>query len=258
MKKILLFIFAFLLFAFAYATDTCIPAKPSPALFFNNFSKEFPNFLSAEDAQSLENKLQQFNKETSNQIVVVIVDDLCGYDANDFSTRLGQAWGVGQGKFDNGVVVMVKPTGGAGRRDVYIAVGYGLEGIIPDITARQIVDNEILPRFKNGDFYNALDASTDVLISLARKEFSYKDYQKQGTHGWIPFGIFIVIFLFYIIASFRRRGGYTMSRRGRTYYGGGWGGGFGGFGGGSSGGGSFGGGSFGGGGFGGGGSGGKW
>lgn len=240
-----------------FSQDNCIPDKPSPARFVNNLSQEFTDFLSSGEEQALEGKLQQFNKETSNQIVIVIVDDLCGYDANEFSTRLGQQWGVGQGKFDNGVVVMIKPTGGAGQRDAYIAVGYGLEGVIPDVTANQILDNEIIPRFKNGDFYYALDASTDVLIALAKKEFVFSDYQKSNNKNWTPFIIFIVIFILYIVLSSRRKG-YTMSRGGRTYYGGGWGGGFGGFGrsggfGGGGGGGSFGGGSFGGGG-----AGGKW
>lgn len=238
----------------SFAQDNCFPARPSPARFVNNFSKELPDFLSSGEAQALESKLEQFNKATSNQIVIVIVDDLCGYDANEFSTRLGQAWGVGQDKFDNGVVLMVKPTGGAGKRAAYIAVGYGLEGAIPDVTANRILDNELLPRFKNGDFYNGLDAATSVLISLAQKEFSYTDYQKEGKN-WSPFLIFIIIFIFIIFNSFRKRG-YTVDRGGRRFYNRGFFGGMGGLGGG----GGFGGGgsSFGGGGFGGGGAGGSW
>ncbi len=155
---------------------------------------------------------------------------------------------------------MVKPTGGSGQRKTYIAVGYGLEAVIPDITAKEIVSNEIIPGFKSGDNYHALDAATSILISLAKKEFSYEDYKKQTATdygNWMPFGIFLVIMIFYIIMSFRRSG-YTMGSGGRTYYGGGWSNwGGGGFGGGSSGGG-FGGGSFGGGSFGGGGAGGSW
>ncbi|MBI3501551.1 MAG: TPM domain-containing protein [Bacteroidetes bacterium] len=256
MKRVLFFTFAFLLFTFAFASSDCIPDKPSPPRLVNNFSKQFPDFLSEWEEEELEQKLEQFSKETSNQIVIVIVDDLCGTDANSFSTQLGHKWAVGQGKFDNGVVVMIKPTGGAGQRDAYIAVGYGLEGAIPDITSKQIVDNEILPEFKSGNFYDGLNSATDVLISLAKKEYSYKDYGGKK-ENWFPFlfGILFFILLFYFV--FRNSRGYTMtSSGGRTYYGGGWsswgGGGFGG-GGGSGG---FGG--FGGGGFGGGGAGGKW
>lgn len=253
MKKLLLASGFWLLSVFGFAEDKCIPSQPSPPRLVNNLSQEFPNFLSADEVRTLENKLVQFNKETSNQIVIVIVDDLCGYDANEFCTRLGEQWGVGQGKFDNGVVVMIKPTGGAGQRDAYITAGYGLEGIIPDITAKRIVENEIIPGFKSGDYYNALDGATTILISLAKNEYSHKEYQSQ--RNWMPFIIAICIISLFIFLSFRKRG-YTVGSGGRTYYGGGWsswgrGGGFG-----SGGGGGFGG--FGGGGFGGGGAGGKW
>jgi len=252
---LILFVAFYFLLSACYSQDNCIPDKPSPARLVNNLSKEFSGFLSSDEEQMLENKLVQFNKETSNQIVIVIVDDLCGYDANEFSTRLGEKWKVGQQKFDNGVVVMIKPTGGAGQRDAYITAGYGLEGAIPDIVCKQILDNEIFPRLKKGNNYEALDAATTVLISLAKKEFSYQDYQKNGEErNWLPFGIFFIILIVYIIISIRKRG-VTMTSGGSTYHGGGWsswgGGGFGGGGGGGFGG-------FGGGSFGGGGAGGKW
>lgn len=255
MKALLLASGFWLLAVFGFAEDKCIPQKPSPPRLVNNLSKEFPDFISSDETERLEQKLVAFNDSTSNQIVIVIVDDLCGYDANEFSTRLGQQWGVGQAKFDNGVVIMIKPTGGAGQRDAYIAVGYGLEGVIPDITANQILDNEIIPRFKQGNNYEALDAATDVLMSLAYRDFSYKEYQKRNKSGpWFPFIIFVIVLIFLVFISFRRRS-YTMTSKGRTYYGGGW---FGGSGGGSWGGGGGGFGGFGGGGFGGGGAGGKW
>lgn len=246
--------------SFSLAADDCIPAKPSPPRLVNNLSKEFPDFLSAEEEQQLEIKLENFSKETSNQIVIVIVDDLCGYDANEFSTRIGQSWGVGQGKFDNGVVVMIKPTGGAGQRDAYIAVGYGLEGVIPDITAKHILNNEIIPYFKNGQYYDALNEATDVLIGLAKKEFSYEDYNKKTQADPSVYWALVLMLIMILVAYMFRKRGYTNIGSRRTYYGGwgNWGGGGswgGGFGGGSSGGGF---GGFGGGGFGGGGAGGKW
>ena len=138
------FLFAFLIFNFSFAADDCIPTKPSPARLVNNLSLEYPNFLSSDEEQMLERKLELFSKETSSQMVIVIVDDLCGYDANEFSTRLGEQWQVGQGKFDNGIVIMIKPTGGAGQRDAYIASGYGLEDVIPDATAKRIVETKPL------------------------------------------------------------------------------------------------------------------
>lgn len=260
MKFFLLFIFALCLFTCAFAADNCIPAKPSPPHLVNNLSKEFPDFLSADETQMLEDKLVQFNKETSNQIVIVIVDDLCGYDANEFSTRLGQAWGVGQGKFDNGVVIMIKPTGGSGQRDAYIAVGYGLEGVIPDIASKRIVERELIPYFKNGEYYTALNGATDVLIGLAKKQFIYADYDKSSKIIVDPsayWGLGMMLIIIILAFIFRKRSGYTTIGGTRTYYGSSWGGGgWSSGGGGGGGGGSFGG--FGGGSFGGGGSGGHW
>ena len=194
---------------------------------------------------------------------------------HQFAFDIGEQWGIGQGKFDNGVVVLVKPTGGQGNRKSFIAVGYGLEGVIPDLTAKHIVERELISNFRNGNFFKGLDEGTDVLMSLAIGEFNSDAYGKRAKKSapWpllIP--ILFVIFMMFILPIFRIRS-YSrtnnvsfwvamalMSQASRSHggsYGGfsSGGGGFGGFGsGGSSGG--FGG--FGGGGFGGGGAGGSW
>src|SRR3954464_13177996 len=88
-----------------------IPERPSPPKLYNNLSNEFPNFSSSSEAAALEEKLEVFANETSNQICVVIIDELGGYDASDFSFRLGNQWGVGKKDMSNGIVVLVKPTG---------------------------------------------------------------------------------------------------------------------------------------------------
>jgi uncharacterized protein len=242
-----------------------IPNKPKPDRLVNNLSKEYPNFLSSQEAQLLENKLENFSNETSNQIVIVIVDDLNGYEPWDFATRLGDKWGVGQEKEDNGIVILIKPTGGQGNRKNHIAVGYGLEGVIPDLATKRIQENELIPYFKQGKFYEGLDRTTDVLMSLAKGEYNAKTYvKKQNSNGLIKAIIIIVIIFIFFIIRFRNnnggRGGTTLGggshRGGGGFFFGGFGSGYGGgFGGGSSGGGF---GGFGGGGFGGGGSGGSW
>ena len=236
-----------------------IPERPAPPTLVNNLSKEFPEFISSAEKAQLENKLVAFNDSTSNQIVIVIVDDLSGYVANEYATRLGQKWGVGQGKFDNGIVILIKPTGGAGQRDVYIAVGSGLEGVIPDITARHIVENEISPDFKNGNHYQGLNAATDVLMSLAKGEYNSDEYASRSKGTGFPVGLIVlVLFFIFFIFSGRRNGGHSIGSRGGggAYFIGGMGGAGGNWGSFSSGSGDFGG--FGGGSFGGGGAGGKW
>lgn len=265
-KKVKHRIFYFALFVLTtivcFPIKAAIPERPAPPRLVNNLSKEIPDFLSTDEEARLEKKLEDFSNQTSNQIVIVIVDDLEGDEPWHYATELGQKWGVGQNKFDNGVVILIKPTGGQGQRNLFIAVGYGLEGAIPDLTTKQIRENEMYPYFKKGEYYNALDKATDVLMALAKGEYNSDAYAKKHKKE-TPFAIIIFIIVFVLFAIFRSRkgggGGVNMGSAGWYILGSalnrrssGWGGS--GFGGGSSGG--FGG--FGGGGFGGGGSGGNW
>ena len=253
MRKILLLIFLF----FTGLLNSQIANRPVPQRLYNNLSKEFPDFLNSEEAAQLEEKLEQFSNQTSNQICVVVVDDLNGLDAADYATRIINEWGIGQKEANNGIVILVKPTNNDGGRDLFIAIGYGLEGAIPDLATKRIRENEMNPYLKNGDYFTALDKGTDKLMQLAKGEINVKDYVRQHKKGNKLSTILIILILVFLIrAFFGGGGGNTYSGRGyRTYWGGGFGGGFGG---GSSfgGGGGFGG--FGGGSSGGGGSGGKW
>ncbi|MEO6884326.1 MAG: TPM domain-containing protein [Bacteroidia bacterium] len=245
------------------AQNDSLPDRPNPPRLVNNLSKQFPNFISPAETQQLEYKLDRFSDSTSNQITIVIVDDLKGFEPYDYATRLGQKWGVGTKKFDNGVVVLIKPTGGQGQKQVFIAAGSGLEGAIPDATCKEIVENEMIPNFKQNQNDVALNKATDVLISLAKGEINAKQYAQKASQGmssgtlFFIFWVLFCVFIFFRSASQKRTGGgsATMGAAGMFFGmgGGGFGGGGGSFGGG---GGGFGG--FGGGGFGGGGAGGSW
>lgn len=235
-----------------------VPDKPSPPRLVNIYSKAMPDFFSEQEREALEKKLTDFEAETSNQIVVIIVDDLDGYDANAYATEVGHKWGVGQGKFDNGIVILVKPTEDNGGRDAYIAVGYGLEGVVTDITATGIAENEMIPEFKNGNYYVGVNKAVDKLMGIVKGEIDAPEYaQSNKSHvNWNWILPVIVILILFVLSMLRRGGSGTIGRGG--FYGGGFGGGSWGGGGsfGGRGGGGFGG--FGGGGFGGGGGGGKW
>ena len=238
-----------------------IPEAPNPPRLVNNLSKTFPDFISGTEQELLEQKLEAFANETSNQIVIVIIDDLAGFEPWEFATKIGENWKVGHEKEDNGIVILIKPTGGKGERKYFIAPGKGLEGAIPDAICRKIEDVELLPNLKEGNFYAALDQTTSVLMSLAKGEFNSKQYaKKHGNGGSLLKTIIILAIIIIFFISMSRKGGgrggnvFTMGAGG-MFFGSGFGGS--GFGGGSSGGsGGFGG--FGGGGFGGGGSGGNW
>ena|SRR6218665_95074 len=240
-----------------------VAPRPDPPRLYNNLSQHHPDFLSRGEAAQMEEKLEQFSNETSNQICIVIVDELNGYEPADYATRLLNEWGVGQKGKDNGVVVLLQLKPGKGGRD-FIQTGYGLEGAIPDLATKHIREEELEPLLKQGRNFEALDKTTDRLMQLAKGEINVKNYTRNRG-GSLPgkslTALIILIVVILILKSmFGGGGGTTFSRRGRTYWGGGFGGfggsGFGGFGGGGSSGSGFGG--FGGGRSGGGGSGGSW
>ena len=234
-----------------------IPNRPNPPKLYNNLSKEFPDFLSSQQAEQLEQQLQDFSLETSNQICVVIVDDLNGLDDASFAVGVLNSWGVGQKDKNNGVIILVKPTGNSGERKLFISVGYGLEGAITDLQTKHIRENQIVPYFKQQQFYEGLEAGCQALMQAAKGEYNEKTKGRPKGSGIenlvrnhpIIFIIFVIIFVFIMFKGGGGRGG-----GGITYFGGGSS--FGGFSGGGGGGSSFGG--FGGGGGGGGGSGGSW
>lgn len=236
------------------AQSDVIPPRPSPPRLVNDLTSS--GFLSASESERLEQKLEAFANQTSNQIAIVIVNDVGGMEAWDYATRLGQKWGIGQAKFDNGIVILITTGGSQGQRDYRIQTGYGLEGAIPDLTCRQIEENELLPDLKAGNYYAALDKTTDALMAIAKGEYNSEQYgaKHQRSGGRSRTGLILIIIIIFIIISIRRggggrgRGGLSM---GSGFLLGSMLGGRGGFGGGGFGG-------FGGGGFGGGGAGGKW
>jgi uncharacterized protein len=239
--------------ALAQGIEKYIPAVPNPPKLVNDYI----DVLSADQEAALERKLVAYDDSTSNQFVVITIADIGDYDIGDFAIALGRKWGVGGKEFNNGLILVILIDKERGKRKVWIATGYGLEGAIPDITTKQIIEADIVPNFKANDIYRGLDEGTSDLMRAAAGEYKapagYSN-RRKGKGGGSLLGAFI--------SKINRGGGGMMSRRGYRSWGntvppiwfGGGGGGFGG--GGSSGGGGFGG--FGGGSFGGGGAGGDW
>jgi len=163
------------------------------------------NVFSAEETQYLEDKLIAFNDSTSTQILVYTTNDLQGYDIGDFAQRLGQSIGVGQKGLDNGIVIVFKPKNGNEKGRVTIQTGYGIEPLIPDITANQIINNEMIPLFKQGKIFEGINNAVDICISLTKKEFTAQQYNKQTSNNDSGGAIFFIVFIIVTISIFRAR-----------------------------------------------------
>ncbi|MES2837662.1 MAG: TPM domain-containing protein [Bacteroidota bacterium] len=243
MKNKLIQFLSILLFAlplFVSAQD--FPEKQNPPKLVNDFA----GMLSATEVQQLERKLVDFNDSTSTQIAIVIVNSIGDYAASDYAVQLAEKWGIGQKGVNNGILILIAKE----SRDAYIATGYGMEAYVPDLVANEIIENQIIPNFKNQQYYQGLDEASSAIMNAVKGV--YKGTGGGGKSGDGTFKtIFIIAFIIMAVFVMSKRGGGG----GGMYYGGS---GFssgrssGGFSGGSS----FGG--FGGGSFGGGGSGGKW
>ncbi len=183
------------------SADNCYPKKPQGLV------ADQAGLLTDREEALLNQKLVQFNQKTSNQILIVTILELCEGDAAMTAYAIGEKWGVGQGKLDNGIVVLVKPKTSDSRGQAFIATGYGLEGAIPDATAKVIVENEMIPRFRGENFYAGLDQATTVLMELAAGEYSHKDYQKKdGKGGFLSLlPILFFIFIWFMIRYSRTR-----------------------------------------------------
>lgn len=196
MKKILTFISVLVFFAnFTFAQ---IPDRPNPPRLVNDFA----GVLSETEVIQLENELVQFANSTSTQIVIVTVADLDDNDPSSFAFELGEKWGVGQKGKDNGIVVLVKPKTGNSRGQVFVAPGYGLEGVLPDAVINStVVDYEMIPRFKENDYFGGISAGVKVIMDITRGEYTADQYQQKTASGkeggFIPaIVIFMLVFIF--------------------------------------------------------------
>lgn len=230
-----------------------LPSPPYPPRLVNDYT----GTLTDAQVSNLERMLVNYNDTTSTQILVLLVDDLQGYDIHEYATEIGHSWGVGQKGKNNGAVILVKPKKDTQKGQATISVGYGIEQYVTDAASKKIIDQEMIPSFKENDYYNGIVKAARVIMDLCSGKFTADEYTKEpGVPLWL-----IIIFIIAIILILSRNNNQNYSGGGtRTIWipmGGGFGGGgFGGHSSGGFGGGGFGG--FGGGGFGGGGASGSW
>ena len=242
----------------APAEDKVYPDKPNPARLVNDFA----HLLSDAQQAQLEQKLEDYTNTSSDQITVVTISNLGGQDINEYSVHIFNDWGLGEKSKNNGVLILVTPDDGFGKKRVFITVGTGLQGVLTDAKCGVIIREQMVPAFKEKDYFKGLSDASDAIIAVTKGEYTNENKgerseERSGRSGKrVPFLLVVIIFIVIIIITRRRGGGgggggigdiatgmilgNMLSGGSRGWGGGGsdWGGGgsggFGGFGGGST------------------------
>lgn len=243
MKAIRQIIFFILLFpSIAFGQD--IPQPMSPPRLVNDFAGIF----TSEQKSQLEQMLLAYNDSTSTQIYVVTVEDLGGYAASDYAFRLGEKWGIGQKSKNNGAVILIKPKIGNSRGDVFIATGYGLEEKLNDARVGRIIDNYMIPSFRQNDYYTGTRDAILAMIKYLSGQFQADPEDDSPSTTETVISIILILLFIYFMSKINRNNRGNRSSGGSFFppiiggfgggsFGGGSTGGFGGGGGGSFGGG---------------------
>ena len=178
------------------------------------------DLLSPEQEAALSARLEALEQQSQRQLVVATVPTLGGYEISDYGYRLGREWGLGDEERNDGAILLVAPE----ERKVRIEVGYGLEPVMTDGLSFLIINNEILPRFKAGDYPGGIAAGTDALIEhlvlppaeaaevAQRAQVQRQGSERQGGGLDFPTIVFLLLFLFFIVIPMLSGG-----RRGKRY-----------------------------------------
>lgn len=190
-------VFAFL----ACSLFAQVPPRPNPPRLVNDLAGIF----TPQQVAVLEQRVVAFADSTSNQVAIVTLPELYGMDKAQMAYSIGEQWGIGQKKFDNGVVILIKPKIGNSRGEVFIATGYGLEGVLTDALSRRIIEKEMIPYFRTDDYYGGVVAALNTILPILSGEISSDEFANKGEDessvGAIIFLFFLVLFVIIIAAS---------------------------------------------------------
>lgn len=167
----------------------------------DGFVTDVAGVLSASQEQALEINLQNYKGETSNEIGIFIINSLEGEAISELAVEVGREWGVGSKENDNGILLLIAIE----DRELFIATGYGLEGAVPDLAAKQIIDDEIVPQFKGGDYNAGIEAGIFALKQQIGGEYEGKGVlQELNLEYDLPWPFAIIIFAvgFFIFFAF--------------------------------------------------------
>lgn len=198
----LLFLISILSFVLQLNIYAGIPARPNPPRLVNDFAEIIPH----NQERFLEYKLKMYNDSTSTQIAVVTLQSLGGDAPFNVAHEILEKWGVGQKGLDNGIVVLVAPN----ERKTFISTGYGIEATLTDALSKRIIENYIVPYFKQGDFYGGIHQATDAIFGVLTGQYKSRPPSSDGDDFVVVLFIILVIIFFVILPM--------MNSRNRQYY----------------------------------------
>ncbi|WP_008637625.1 TPM domain-containing protein [Bizionia argentinensis] len=173
----------------------------------SEFCTDNAHLFSGDEVLSLNNKLKNFETETSHQIVVLTVNSLDNISVEEYALRVFEANDIGQKKLDNGVLILIAKN----DKKFRVEVGYGLEPIITDALSSRITRNIMTPKFKNNDFYEGIDLATDEIILLINDPIYAEEFAsvKEDEHNTLPliFSILLFCVIFVVLGLFIYLGG---------------------------------------------------
>jgi uncharacterized protein len=151
---------------------------------------DYTGTLRPDELQSLENKLVTFDDSTSVQIAVVMMTSVGDYDISDYAVQLFNKWKIGNKSNNSGVLLLVAKE----DRKVWITTGYGMEGVFPDALVKQVIDREIVPKFRSGDYFGGIDAGTKAITGIVKGEYKATAKTSKGGKGKLfPFLMMLFI-----------------------------------------------------------------
>lgn len=158
---------------------------------------DYINLLNPSQKSTLESKLINYADSTSTQIVIVIISTTKGEDISFLGAKWGQKWGIGQADKDNGILITLAKD----DRKIDINTGYGIETIVTDRMAEQIINRIMIPQFKNGNYYGGLHQGVDALFAALNGEYKDLNNNKKKTNFPFGFFLFLTIIILIIILS---------------------------------------------------------
>lgn len=163
---------------------------------FSGWVVDEANLIPSEQRQRIQEKLEQFSQQTTNQVAVLTVDSLEGEVLEDYANKVARDWGVGKKGKDNGVLLLVSKQ----DRKMRIEVGYGLEPVLTDLGTHQIQEEVIIPYFKRGDYGGGIEAGVDAILSMIQGKPFQPAPQPAADHGkdapdfgFLLFALFILV-----------------------------------------------------------------